>query len=54
MKKCLSFNFHIWKNVYPTISIYEKKFFLQFLYMKNAYPRVFFFTIFWVYETKKL
>ena len=25
MIKCLSYNFHIWKNVYPAISINDKK-----------------------------
>ena len=30
MKKCLSYNTHIWKNVYATISIYEKMFVLEF------------------------
>ena len=29
-KKCLSYNFLIWKNVYSTISIYEKTLILEF------------------------
>ena len=36
-QKCLSYNFHIWKNAYLTISIYMKKMFIiQFPYMKKC------------------
>ena len=34
-KKCLSYNFHLRKNVYPSISIYEKMLILQFPFMEK-------------------
>ena len=36
LKKCLSYNFHIWKNACLTISIYCKVLILQFPYMKKC------------------
>ena len=52
MKKCLSFSFHIWKNVYPTISIIEKKVFSTIFKNEKTLILEFFFTIFWFYEAK--